>query len=449
MMNGQVFHWRRPALWLCIPVVIVLIAGVWFASREFMASRRYEATLQTLRDNSRPVSNRDLQTIYEAGTHRDATRLWNRALFLVNSLAQSPAAKIGQLEPHITPGGSWEHEEEVQRLVEKARPALDLLHEAAQKPGPVWQPIEFDGFNTALWPIQNASYATDMLALEAEDALWSGDGDRAMRAIIDIFDTAETFNLPLFMVSQHLGNYMHSRAYSLIRRGLSADVWSEEHLNALSDFVSQPIDISQSWTQMVDGDVGAMIAGLDEEDTEVRPVDQAMLRWLATLPSGKEAAVDQLLAFRDCPTDDLGRFREELGELSSSQDTLLLRAVHRDYLNIQWYENIGYGLTQAEDERRLAATSLAIKKYQLANGRWPNELTQLVTEGLPRHCLTSVDKQSFGYETKDGIAYTWKYRYLDGINIFKHGKAIPVQRPTNYIKTELSSTVTIPVTTIR
>lgn len=448
-MNLRMFHWRRPALWLCLPVVIVLAAGIWFASREFMAARRYEATIQTLRDNSRPVSNADLQTIYEAATRRDATRQWNRALFLINSLAQSPAAQISQLEPQITPGETWEHEEDVQKLVEKARPALDLLHEATLKTGPVWQPVEFDGFNTSPRPLGYASYAADMLAFEVEDALWSGDGDRATRAISDIFETAEAFNLPVFMVSQYLGNYMHSRGYSLIRRGLSADVWSEEQIDTLSNFVNHPIDISQSWPQMVDGDVGAMIAGLDEEDTEARPIAQAMLHWIATLPSGKEAAVNQLLAFRDCPTADISRFREKLVELSSSRDTLLLHAVHRNYMNTQWYETIGFGLAGAEDERRLAATSLAIKKFQLANDRWPEELTDLVTEGLPRQCLASVDKQRFGFETEDGIAYTWKYRSLDGIYPGERGLTIPLHRPTNFSKRELSSTSSIPVTTIR
>lgn len=448
-MNLRMFHWRRPALWLCLPVVIILAAGIWFASREFMASRRYEATIQMLRDNSRPVSNADLKAAYEAGTHREGIELWDKSLFLLDSLNRFRSSQqLDTWEPEIIPGETWQHEEVVKQLLAKARPALDMLHEATLSPKPVWQPIEFDGLDTQLGHLQRATRSSGLLNLEIEDALRSGDGDRAMRGIVDMFATAEAFDVPLFMISQHSNIYMQLTGYSYLRRGLSVNAWTQEQLTELAQLANQPFDIDDSWTQIVESTAAALIVTLGENSPESQPVDQGFLYWLAKLPSSKEACVNQLLAYRDCPTDNVSGFRKQLDALSSSKMTLLQAAL-QNQLSLTWTGYIGVGLTRAEDERRIAATSLAIKKFQLANGHWPEELSELLTEGLPRECLLTVDNRSFGYEVKDGVAYTWKYRFPIGNDYWEHDLVIPEKRPTDFNKTESSSISAMPVTTIR
>ena len=75
-----------------------------------------------------------------------------------------------------------------------------------------------------------------------------------------------------------------------------------------------------------------------------------------------------------------------------------------------------------ETNRRLTYTSLAVKRYQVKNKRWPKSLSELADVGLVVNDWSTTDRQSFGYELNDDVAFVWSYGSLDK-------KRVPSERP--------------------
>jgi hypothetical protein len=65
---------------------------------------------------------------------------------------------------------------------------------------------------------------------------------------------------------------------------------------------------------------------------------------------------------------------------------------------------VAFSLAITEDMRRLTLTSLQIKRYQKREGRWPDQLSDLITKEPNSQIMTTIDGTSFTYAVISGPA---------------------------------------------
>jgi hypothetical protein len=64
-------------------------------------------------------------------------------------------------------------------------------------------------------------------------------------------------------------------------------------------------------------------------------------------------------------------------------------------------------IIREEDDRRVTRTSLAVKKYQLREGNWPQDLAALDGIGLPASERVTVGGKPLGYQVDGDAAWVW------------------------------------------
>ena len=66
-----------------------------------------------------------------------------------------------------------------------------------------------------------------------------------------------------------------------------------------------------------------------------------------------------------------------------------------------------------ELDRRLMRTALGIRRYQAAEGRWPERLSDLAAVGLQASDWTALQAGPFGYQSDSAGAVLWAYDVHD------------------------------------
>lgn len=99
---------------------------------------------------------------------------------------------------------------------------------------------------------------------------------------------------------------------------------------------------------------------------------------------------------------------EERGSREGGQ--LLLS---RNLAATRWMPSFRFSqwLEREEDSRRFALTAVAIKRFELKHGRWPDRLDELDGVGVRASDRRTVSGGPFGYEVADDSAYLWSYRH--------------------------------------
>lgn len=213
--------------------------------------------------------------------------------------------------------------------------------------------------------------------------------------------------------------------FSMIQRSLSLDIWTEEQLTELLSQVAESQDLAKRWRATIAGERGLMFDEVTNHFARVDDSGFGGMAFLFSIPSVRERlliAYSEMEPIADQGIDHLAKNSELLGNRWSL-----------DYANRFSIERIGVGmllpaieayataLVRNEDSRRFTLTSIAIKRYQLAKGQFPERLTLLKDVGFNASDWTTVGGNEFGYEKGDQ-AYLWSYSFRDT-------KVISPQRP--------------------
>ncbi len=436
--------WKRPVFWVSLPVLVALGGAAWFGIREALAAQEYRQKIAAMQASGRPISNADLDRQYTQRTSPERTQAWNETIYLLNTRSrkteseQLPYVDVDPKTTTIDVDQAWEFEEPVRDLLEKYEPAIKKLHAVASQTGaPTWLPLEFDGMNTMLGNIASLSTPSQLLQLETEYAIRAADTERAARALSDIFATADSIDLT-FAMSWHFQNHIRSIGYAMIRRSLSANQWTPEHLATLGQFTREPATLSQTWPSIIDNQIAAVIATLEGPRPDRAGPTQSFVQLSASLPSSRTAFLDAFEQLRNANTSDLLSWQNDIHRaLDTLQSSPSIE-------NFHWYRQLVQSSLQTENDRRLTWAAIAVKQYQLREGTWPRELDDATVENI-----RSVDHQSFGYEVDSGIAYLWKHRtQWPRETLETLPTPIPRNRPTDFSKPELSIQL-MPLVTIR
>ncbi|MCA9160252.1 MAG: hypothetical protein KDA72_18095, partial [Planctomycetales bacterium] len=223
-------------------------------------------------------------------------------------------------------------------------------------------------------------------------AIVHSDTDRALRDLQAMQTTANAFDWDMFLVGELVNIALRSIYYESIQRSLYADVWSTEQLEQLMEQVGQPLPLAQSWNASIESEK-AMALSYVSGSQPPQPIG-LLLSAESKLDLMRKYAEIQSLS--GVPLGRLSRKAAELERTWESErsgigvDTLsstILPAVF-GYANAfeRWERN-----------RRLVLTSLAVKRFQAANNRWPAHLLELTQVGLSPEDWTLPGIGSLGY----------------------------------------------------
>lgn len=414
--------WQRPSTWIAAPLLIVAAGITWLVTREALAAADVRSQLAEMRNAGRAVDNATLEANYEASTHKEGTNDWNEAIRLLCNMPASAAADDlpyvggGTHTQELDPNQDWVHEPAAAKLLSRLAPAIDKLHAATRHPKPTWHPIHFNGLNTYLSALQNARTAVSVLQLDAEYSIRTGDTQRALRSIQDIYQVAEAYDTQFFSFCSYYAVNIRLSANASIRRSLYASVWSDEQLTTLRDLIATPLDIASGWPQLIDANLAATLASMDDPTQQpTRPSESLAQSWLTQLPSSKKSFIDETQAWRSIGDNDLKAMQASAERLEYHQN---LAASHNTLPTVEQAIYHYYGTMPSiiiraykrlEDSRRFTTLALAIKQYQLREARWPKSLQQLASLEPAILGGLTTDGVRFGYQVDGDRAIVWTY----------------------------------------
>lgn len=373
------FEWRRAVFWLAIPALIVAVVVGSLAYRETAAEIEYRKIVNSLHQQSQPISNTDLATRHEQTTSSEGTAQWDRIAALTSAIRTSQTSGLPFFRGDIplaviAPGETWDQLDEVGEFLEMAEPVIELIEQAVEHPAPVWLPMHFEAAGTLFHPAYWDLEITQLLMLDVEHALWTKDMPRALRSIKLIANARDALNQKISSSSLFARNGRIGSAYAMIRRSFATGNLNKEQLDDLGALVGNPISMVD-WPELVAGDVGFLIAKLESGGTD-SVMSKRAGEFIARLPSHKLKALKLTLQLRDVPTESLRDFQRRVYKICTSDDAKNMESVGT-LTAMEWQSTLVSGVTSLEDDRRMIEAAIAIKRFQLETGAFPELLADL------------------------------------------------------------------------
>jgi hypothetical protein len=429
-------HRSKRVKWIAticlIPMVLFGLFLCYLGYREAMAYRELNDKLESIRQAGEPIDDASMAVHYERTTHKEGTAAWTEALELVrsaNPIAGNPiAGKLpvvgeGSLPHDFRPGVEWPDEPRVAEFLREVRPLINKIYVADAFPKPVWMPIEFDGYFTSQEVLQSTRSLARILELDMSHALFHKEGERALRGIRSLQSVANAFDSEISLVTKMITTAIQSMHKDSINRSLAMDVWNDEQLAELSEQARQPYDVPKAWKSSFVGERALAYTAVRDSRSLARSIGDYNnpLYLLPILPSGKLA----FLRAYDVALDASSASTSELVSRATVAEKKLVGRASADFLvGLLFPALSSYAEAFDRDEvfRRLTVTSLAVKRFQLLNKQFPKNLPELADIGLMDRDWTTTNRDVFGYEVENEIAYVWTYGTTDK-------KTIPRSRP--------------------
>ena len=410
-----------------IPILLFALFICFVSYREAMAYRELNDKLEAIRQADEPIDDASMAAYFEKSTHKEGTAAWSEALLLArsaNAISNGlPFVGDASLPRDFRPGVEWPEEPRVAEFLREIRPLLKKIDAADAFPKPVWTPIEFNGVSTNLNAYQETRSLARILDLDASHALFHKESDRAFRDIRSLQSVAKAFDVDAFLVAKLITVAIQHLHKDSINRSLSMDVWNDEQLAELMDQVREPYDVAKAWKSSILGERAMANTAVNDSISLAGVMGDYSnpLYRLPVLPSGKLA----LLRSYDVALDMSSANTSEIVDRASVAEKKLMGLASTHYLVGLFSPALAvYAEAFDRDEifRRLTMTSLAVKRFQLKNNRFPKNLPELTDVGLSERDWTTTNRQTFRYEVENENAYVWTYGTQDK-------KTIPTSRP--------------------
>ncbi|MCA9132419.1 MAG: hypothetical protein KDA45_04670 [Planctomycetales bacterium] len=410
-------HWKMFSIRWLVPLVgIPLLCGIiyagWMGYREALAKRELEVLLAPILAAGEPLGDAWLEQRFRQTTSDEGTAAWSRILLLSRSLGwgvqnELPIVGTGQYLQVLDPNAPWEDNQRVGDFLDEARPVIDLVHQAAQYPTPVWQPLNFDGVGTLLPELQESRSVARLLQLDFDHAVMNRDPERALRALQSLQTTAAAFDWEMFMVGELVHMALLGQHRQAIRRSLYADLWTAEQLVTLMSQLRQPQPVARKWKASLQTEQAMALATLRSASSPLSEL---------ALPASATAEL-QLFRFYEAAMAVAGDDQEQLSRGSQGLEKSLPLGDRQsvDHILVGFFapalQAYAEAFNREERKRRLTLTALAIKRFQLAQQRWPSGLEELVEVGLTVDEWTLPGLGPLGYRVEDEgqTAYLWSW----------------------------------------
>jgi len=401
-----------PVLLICIPICMVGILLAWTSYGEIKASREIQNELRLVAEEGYPTTEAEIESEFMAKTSTEGTLVMNRIEILSSmplNVGRSPTISyvVGDVQPLdiLIPGAPWPEEPRVAEFLLHMQPLLNEVEQLAKVDRPVWMPRVFK--HSPLWRIGFAgSYVMDrILRLAFDHAVYHKDSERALRLLRSTTVMTESTD---WKSSADRDMFINLKPgyYRMVNRSMVSEIWSKSELQELHRQVAEPIDLAVRWRRIVALGIVGYTRWIDErleiESQSETLLNLRSLRNWKTLFDGSFQSVGQRIHKILVPTD-FDRSSEE----TTQEDT-------ESYPN-RWgpFNNVS-DLFDLELLRRQTLVAIAIKEYQMENGHWPNQLSELEAFGLTADDWAPPGREEWKYDFDDSearLSLVTKYKY--------------------------------------
>jgi hypothetical protein len=416
---------RHELTCLLLPVLpLILLTGllVHGVMKERQAKSELRAELARLAEQGLPYSNHAVTVAYDRRTDRANSERWHD-VFRACSELESRFFNL-EMAAESVPFGSdapIDPDESIplalQRATESA-PVIDLIEKLVEDSVPFWSPRLFDGFQTLLPDVQSMRAPSRLLATEFRAAVELGDPDRALSALHLMLGLADAFDVETALVSELVRIAIINHHRTLIQESLEEGFWTEpQHLSQLHEQLQRKDNLDRLWQRAMNGEwsmMASQLIGDESDDLEWASwygVPANVLPWgipatgkLALVrshlhdPSGTRAGtpkhvhkITKLEKAAEQSSSD-SRTRSLVSIPFSNTGKLLLELVRPATASF------ANAVARYEVERKFTLTAVAIKRFQLQEGRWPSDLAELSKVGLSSNDWSVEVSKPFGYQ---------------------------------------------------
>jgi hypothetical protein len=413
---------RRWLFWgVLLPIILLFAAITSQGIRQWQAANRFEAEIAQIRASNLPIDNASMARWFREMTRTEGASAWGEVLLAletaiapIDNPERMPFVGTGDPIAVPDPDRQWPEEKQVGEYLRWIGPTIEKIHQAVELPKPVWLPIEFRGFQTPLAELQSSRSVTRHLQLEVEHALYQKESERALRGITSLRGVADAFDWQICLVGD-LVHRTHAIAYlATIRRSMAYGLWGEAEIDRIDSQLAprDPFQITERWRRVFIGERAMLLSSLNDAAMTDYNADEfgAAAMKVAGLPTVKVGLLEKyflMLRIADGPLAGLPDRANEL-ELWLTQKGSAFDLTTR--WTSMWLPAIraySQSIIREEDDRRVTRTSLAVKKYQLREGNWPQDLAALDGIGLPASERVTVGGKPLGYQVDGDAAWVW------------------------------------------
>jgi hypothetical protein len=413
---------RRWLFWgVLLPIILLFAVITSQGIRQWQAANRFEAEIAQIRASNLPIDNASMARWFREMTRTEGASAWGEVLLAletaiapIDNPERMPFVGTGDPIAVPDPDRQWPEEKQVGEYLRWIGPTIEKIHQAVELPKPVWLPIEFRGFQTPLAELQSSRSVTRHLQLEVEHALYQKESERALRGITSLRGVADAFDWQICLVGD-LVHRAHAIAYlATIRRSMAYGLWGEAEIDRIDSQLAprDPFQITERWRRVFIGERAMLLSSLNDAAMTDYNADEfgAAAMKVAGLPTVKVGLLEKyflMLRIADGPLAGLPDRANEL-ELWLTQKGSAFDLTTR--WTSMWLPAIraySQSIIREEDDRRVTRTSLAVKKYQIREGNWPQDLAALDGIGLPASERVTVGGKPLGYQVDGDAAWVW------------------------------------------
>ncbi len=373
---------QREAVYLtlaCLPIVALAVAIGIGNARQWVAMFENRQTIQELAAAGQPVSAIDVAKVYRLGQAPDELAEWgelSRAADHLENRFNDVFAKFPSANELVPSNHPLDGEQVLQQHSELAKPLIAKLEEVSDRFGP-----------TEMYANRVYSFG-GLLAREFAYQYHLGNSGRALQLLkLEQADIKPT-----------------------ILKSLEHDFWTLEDLAELRSMVAVNSDLDAAWTSSI---ASARVQFLDslEHTEDLHDRRDPISGLFGETPTHVRSALS--LYERAETLRGLGTRRayQAAAEIEKSAESFSIVAVPfavndslPHYYPHQMVRNANQYAINLISTRRVI-TAIAIKQFQLQEGRWPESLDELTKIGLTSSDWKIVGSQDFGYRViEDGSA---------------------------------------------
>ncbi len=422
-------HSGRECLYLLVATLPTLLLLSLFVS-DWLRGRAAAATVQTTLDlmtsNGDPIDIPTLAQSFEKQTSKQHSIQWREVKSAVLALENRYWDVIGEtvdgMDRLVAPGDPWDAKPTLSRHVKEAMPIIQSIESLLRNDERVWQPIIFQGYETLLPDLQNSRSVVRLLGWEFRVAVHEGDRKRAMRALELIVRVSNAFDWHICLVSDLVWNAHLQSHRALIRQSLAFDFWTLTDLVQLDRQLADIEDLDARWSETIAMEMAMMdyapaFGRYSAFNTQVMSPPVARLR-----------SLKQIQRIRNVKGVGSSQHRRQIANGENTGDDpqntlegfsitdIPFANVFNDREAANRFTRYAVASLRFTQNQRWTRTAVAIKKFRIQEGRWPERLSELSQVGLAESNWKASDSKDFGYRIrKDGSeVILWTTSNWDG-----------------------------------
>lgn len=421
-----------------IPPLFILAFLIYGASQQRAAHRFIQAQLAAMQADGQLLENQTQRFVRENRFAHIIDADWrelNEALAFLGDKYDVAFGLLDKSQKFIPASQPWPFEPIMEAYHRDAAPLIqrmqELLNSVKEQHGKEVDTLSQKAYGNLIW------HTGETLENEFSYAFHRGDSARG----------AALLELEVNLAKSMLGTANAAPPFNIIHRSLEHDFWKAEDLQRVRRLLDYHVDVEKLWRQRFERDTASFLGDVEfihERDVYRSGYGRGVLPfgYPSTLIASYLGLLSQLEQLPDAGTKKhvqatrktYQRMYEQIAEMTLEGVTSIPSAFSRMYLGSSTERDAtDYALEQANHRRVL--TAVAIKQFQLQEGRWPTSLSELTKVGLVPADWKMVDDIDLGYRVDAGgkSARLWRSasRYDDsGESMFAKDTLVPTAPPS-------------------